>query len=194
MVTRLRIHRTCCTGALALAMGAAFVPSGHAQALVDGGSTVVLGRYSTAPAEPPPELARPLEVVASLSFPRQTVRSIGEAVQHLLTRSGYRLAVPPDEGGAVARFLALPLPESQRQLGPYRVRSLLGILLGSAWAWQGDPMTREIRIHPGNVTAAVAERDADREAAALVPPALQAPERSPTPVTFDVPLPTAAPR
>lgn len=139
---------------LVLAMGCALAGAVQAQGLVDGGSMVVLGRYSIASAEPPEELSRPLDVVATVSYPRQTVRTVGDALRHTLERTGYRLAEPAADGDVVLQFLALPLPESQRQLGPYRVRSLLDVLLGTAWSWHSDASTREVRVTPSGGAAA----------------------------------------
>jgi type IV pili sensor histidine kinase/response regulator len=77
-------------------------------------------------------LIEPINAVASLTFPRQTVRTIRQAVDFTLMRSGYRF-----EGGALddgmRQFLDLPLPESQRQIGPYPVSTILSVLMGSAW-------------------------------------------------------------
>jgi len=120
-------------------------------ALADGGKETVLGRYSTSSAAPPPELAEPLEIVATVTFPRATVRTVGEAVRHMLARTGYRLhgnamTTPP----GVNEFLDLPLPESQRQIGPYRVRSILDVLLGSAWQWHSDPLKRVVWFSPSS--------------------------------------------
>jgi conjugative transfer region protein (TIGR03748 family) len=171
-----RFHR------LVLTMGCALAAGAQAQGLADGGATVVLGRYSTVSAEPPEALFRPLEVVASISFPRQLVQTVGDALQHSLVRTGYRLAEPAAADDGVARFLALPLPESQRELGPYRVRSMLDVLLGSAWSWHSDASTREVRVTPIRDAAAepagtarcapwMAERHAPVVNTPLLPPA-----------------------
>lgn len=112
-------------------------------ALSSDGQVVVLSRYTSTAADPPAELAEPLQVVVSLSYPRGTVSTVGDAIRHTLARSGYRLsmdAAAPD----AATFLQLPLPESQRQIGPYRVQSVLDVLLGSAWQWHSDPRSRAV--------------------------------------------------
>ena len=45
-------------------------------------------------------------------------------------------------GPQAARLLTLPLPESQRALGPYRARTVLEVLTGSSWTWHEDPVQR----------------------------------------------------
>ena len=129
----------------ALAFGAvAAQPANTSMSLVDGGTQVVVGRYSTRPAQPSPGVAEPLDVVVQLSFPRQQVTTIGDALQHTLLRTGYTLVEPASLAPEAARFLQLPLPESQRELGPYRVQAVLDVLLGAAWNWHRDPLRRRV--------------------------------------------------
>lgn len=56
---------------------------------VDGNKRVMLGRYSTAEAQPQQGLAEPLELVAQITFPREQVATIGEAIDYTLLRTGY---------------------------------------------------------------------------------------------------------
>ena len=105
-----------------------------------GADTLVLGRYTSAQALPPEDLAEPLAVVVSMTFPRSTVTTVGDALRHALMRSGYRLAM--EQPGVAAEFLALPLPESQRQVGAYRLLTVLETLTGPAWDWHSDRYRR----------------------------------------------------
>lgn len=120
-----------CTGALA-------------QTTTPDGSQVQVGRYTTQAGAPTESLADPLSVYAQLSYPRQTVNTVGDAMAHTLVRTGFRLvpAEALDEGAR--NFLALPLPESQRRMGPHRVSDLLKTLLGPAWQLHSDPVTRQV--------------------------------------------------
>lgn len=111
--------------------------------IVDG-SQMQIGRYTTAGAQPAEAASDPLDVFVRIHYPRQTVSSVGDAVRHTLVRTGWRLVDPSALAPQAARFLALPLPESQRVLGPYRVRQLLQVLLGSTWRWHEDPATRQL--------------------------------------------------
>lgn len=107
-----------------------------------GADTLVLGRYTSAQAQPPEDLAEPLAVVVSMTFPRSTVTTVGDALRHALMRSGYRLAM--EQPGVAAEFLALPLPESQRQVGAYRLMAVLETLTGPAWEWHSDRYRRTV--------------------------------------------------
>ncbi|MCL1961739.1 MAG: hypothetical protein FWG56_08225 [Desulfovibrionaceae bacterium] len=103
-----------------------------------------VGRYTTTGAEPSGQAGRPLEVYVQINFPRQLVRTVGEAIEHTLSRAGYRLADAAGLAPEAARFLSLPLPESQRSLGPYRVRTVLEVLTGDGWQWFEDPVSRQV--------------------------------------------------
>ena len=120
-----------------------------------------VGRYSTQSATSPNAASEPLQVVATISYPRATVRTVGDAMNHTLLRTGYRMANDTELTHQAVQFLSLPLPESQRQLGPYTVESILGILLGSPWEIQLQPITRRIQIQ---LSAAYAGPDAGHSA------------------------------
>lgn len=130
-----------------LACGAAAWQAAAAQVSVaaarSGGDELVLGRYTTSSARPPSELAHPLEVVVAITFPRSAVATVGEAVHHALLRSGYRLE-QSELAEPAQSFLRLPLPESQRQVGPYRLQAVLDLLVGSAWHWHTDHAQRRV--------------------------------------------------
>ena len=59
--------------------------------LVDGNKRLQLGRYTTADALPQPHLNEPLALVAQLTFPREQVTTVGEAIEYTLLRTGYAL-------------------------------------------------------------------------------------------------------
>lgn len=117
---------------------------GWAQVRVVDADQVQIGRYSTQAAEPPAELADPLAIYAQLSYPRQAVESVGAALNYTLMRTGYRLVENDALTPSARAFLQLPLPESQRRMGPYQVRTILATLLGPAWALHIDPVTRQV--------------------------------------------------
>lgn len=99
--------------------------------LVEHGTQMQVGRYTVVPSTPSDKVIEPLLVIAKLTFPRQTVVTIGGAINYVLMRTGYRLA---DEVGESAKaFLALPIPENQRSIGPYQVQDILTVLLGKSW-------------------------------------------------------------
>ncbi|KQP14761.1 hypothetical protein [Pseudorhodoferax sp. Leaf267] len=131
----------------------AMVPASSALAGLPS-DEIVLGRYTTAASRPPADLGRPLDVVVSLSFPRSTVSTVGDALQHTLLRSGYRLS-QADMDKLAINFLALPLPESQRQVGPYAVHAVLGLLVGPVWTWHSDDQRRTVWFSASDVNPSV---------------------------------------
>ena len=104
---------------------------------------VTVARYSTV--QPAPSLAQrdPLAAPVVSVLPASVTR-IGEAVEILLGPSGYRLASPFAAEAERAELLNLPLPESQRTLGPLPLRTALAILAGPAFRLVEDPVHRLI--------------------------------------------------
>lgn len=65
-------------------------------------------------------------------------------MRHTLLRTGWQAVDVAALSPEASRFLALPLPESQRMLGPYRVQDILDLLLGTTWQWHRDPVQRRL--------------------------------------------------
>jgi conjugative transfer region protein (TIGR03748 family) len=128
---------------IGLALIAAAATASATAQLPVAADQLVLGRYTTAVSQPPAELSRPLDVVVALRYPRATVATVGDALQHTLIRSGYRLS-QADLTTQAAGFLTLPLPESHRQVGPYRLQAVLALLTGPAWRWHSDDQRRTV--------------------------------------------------
>lgn len=84
-----------------------------------------------------------LSVVIVIKFPA-TVQTVGEAVNTLLDRSGYRLVYGAQGDPALPTLLALPLPQVHRNIGPIRLRDALQALAGSSWILVEDPVNRLI--------------------------------------------------
>lgn len=123
-----------------------------ADTLVDGSQ--ILARYTTVPAAPEASRGQPLAVIATVHFPRATVSTVGDALQHLLARTGYTLVPAEQLDPVAAQLLNLSLPESQRALGPYRVDAMVRVLLGDGWTLQIDPLLRRIAFAPASVASA----------------------------------------
>ena len=70
------------------------------------------------------------------------VRTVGEAVQHLLQGSGYRLARDEVIGLDTLELFALPLPDAHRSLGPMPLQTALETLVGPAFRLIEDPVHR----------------------------------------------------
>ena len=107
-------------------------------------SEVQVARYTTLPSLPSEADAEPLAVVVKVHFPRATVSTVGDAVRHLLLRTGYRLADADRLDERVRSLMALGLPDNQRTLGPYRVDAMLGALAGRSFRLVSDPASRVI--------------------------------------------------
>ena len=106
-------------------------------------SDVQVGRYSLLSAEPTESQTDLLETTVTVHFPAQ-IQTVGEAVGHLLQRSGYRLANTAALAPETLDLYALPLPSVHRQLGPMSLRRALETLAGATFHLVQDPVHRLI--------------------------------------------------
>lgn len=149
----------------------------HAQQLgdaYDNGSQVRIGQYTTQSVKPSVDVVQPLEVFVQLNFPRQSVKTIGDAVQYTLMRTGWSLDTATLAPQAL-EFLALPLPESQRTLDTYRVRDVLQTLMGTTWLWQEDPVRRSLWFVLTPTGQSLPQLQGQLQTRAQVPPSLPVP-------------------
>ena len=102
-----------------------------------------VGRYSQLSAAPSPAQANPLQTVIAVTFPRD-ITTVGAALRHVLVRSGWRVAAHEAGDPAFTRLTTLPLPESQRTLGPIALIDTLAVLCGEAYTVVVDPVHRLI--------------------------------------------------
>lgn len=127
---------------------------------------VQVARYTTLAPVPSEADSEPLAVVAKVHFPRPAVHTVGDAVRHLLLRTGYQLAAEDRLDERARGVLAMRLPDNQRVLGPYRVDTMLGVLLGRPFRLVADPASRTVTYisaaegHPAGagIAAATARR------------------------------------
>ena len=117
-----------------LAAASACLSSPHLEA-----GEMQVGRYSVLRTLPTVAQLDPLAARVTVRFP-ESVQTVGQAVQHLLRESGYRLA--DSSTGASATLLGLPLPGVQRSLGPVALRQALAVLGGPAFRLVQDPLHR----------------------------------------------------
>jgi conjugative transfer region protein (TIGR03748 family) len=106
------------------------------------GDAITVGRYTTAESLETDNID-PLAVVVQLQFPRDAIQNVGDALRYLLQRTGYTIR-PTDDYST--RLFALPLPESQRKLGPARVSTLTQVLAGANYRLCVDRFGREIVV------------------------------------------------
>lgn len=90
---------------------------------------------STSPQQPP------LEQLTTLSVPPGFHPTVGEALQYLLRDSGWSLCLADARR---AQLYGLPLPLSQYNTGPLRLKSALQLLAGPAWRVITDENRREV--------------------------------------------------
>jgi len=100
-----------------------------------------VGRYSLFSTTPTEAQANLLEAIITVQFPDR-IQTVGEAVQHLLQQSGYRLAAPEATRPEAAYLFALALPAVQRSLGPMTLKQALEMLAGPAFRLVEDPVHR----------------------------------------------------
>jgi conjugative transfer region protein (TIGR03748 family) len=102
---------------------------------------IQVGRYSLFAATPTEAQTDPLQATTTVRFP-DAVRTVGDAMQHVLRQSGYRLAGSESTGPASAYMMALPLPAVHRSLGPMPLNRALDTLAGPAFHLVEDPVHR----------------------------------------------------
>jgi len=98
------------------------------------------GRYTLVELAPT-EAQRDLMLqVVEVDIPDTMHASVGDALRHVLQRSGYRLCDAHDADA----LLTLPLPAAHYRLGPVMLRDALLTLAGPAWDLQVDHGTRRV--------------------------------------------------
>ena len=101
----------------------------------------------------------PLQVtLTQVRFP-QEIATVGEAMNHLLTRSGYRLDEQRSHW-ANTILMPQPLPEIHRDLGPIHLSEALTVLAGSAWRLKVNPLYRTLIVYPAEEWQTQLERRA----------------------------------
>lgn len=98
------------------------------------------GRYTLVEMVPEPAQRDLLRQVIEISIPRTLDASVGDALRHVLLRTGYRLCDAPD----AASLFTLPLPAAHLRLGPLPLRDALLALAGPAWELSVDDASRAV--------------------------------------------------
>lgn len=98
------------------------------------------GRYTLVEMVPEPAQRDLLRQVIEISIPPTLDASVGDALRHLLLRTGYRLCDAPD----AASLFTLPLPAAHLRLGPLPLRDALLALAGPAWELSVDDAARAV--------------------------------------------------
>ena len=108
-------------------------------------------RYTLVRGAVRPDQRQPLNAAVHIAF-GDNIRTIGQAVVELLSRSGYRLAHSDQANCLLVRELLFrqPLPAPLRDLGPLPLLDGLGALVGIAWGVHVNELGRslQLRVHP----------------------------------------------
>ncbi|MBK8320414.1 MAG: hypothetical protein IPL05_18430 [Betaproteobacteria bacterium] len=98
------------------------------------------GRYTLIELVPEPAQRDLMQQVVEVTIPQQLDTHVGDAMRHVLRRSGYRLC----ETEEAALLYALPLPAAHLRLGPLTLRDALLVLAGPAWELAVDDAARQV--------------------------------------------------
>ena len=116
-------------------------PEARTQTMPDGWVPVSrYGRYTLVELVPEPAQRDLLQQAVEVSIPPMLDASVGDAMRHVLLRSGYRLC----DAAEAATLYALPLPAAHLRLGPLMLRDALLTLAGPAWELSVDDLTRQV--------------------------------------------------
>ncbi len=79
-------------------------------------------------------------VLPHISF-KHNIKSVGQAINYLLSDTGYKLTRHhPDK--RVLKLFRLPLPKIHRNMGPLTLAQALTVLAGEPWRLSVDPINR----------------------------------------------------
>ncbi|MCU7371072.1 PilL N-terminal domain-containing protein [Paucibacter sp. O1-1] len=120
--------------------GTTAVQTTSAELPVDFVPVARAGRYTLVELVPQPAQRDLLRQVVEVAIPLSFDASVGDALRHVLRRTGYRLCDAAD----AAPLYALPLPAAHLRLGPLPLRDALLALAGPAWELSIDDATRQV--------------------------------------------------
>lgn len=116
------------------------------------------GRYTLVELAPDASQRDLLEQIIEVSLPSTANTTVGDALHHILLRTGYRLCEARND---IDNLIALPLPAAHLHLGPIILRDALLTLAGPAWDLSVDNATRQICFKRREDTStSAASRDA----------------------------------
>ena len=104
---------------------------------------IQVGRYATIQPVATASQRDVLSTVVSVSFDHD-VKTVGHAIQQVLTENGYQLSDAASDNALRATLLSLYLPAPHRHLGPLSIRDILDTLTGPSWVSIEDPVLRKV--------------------------------------------------
>jgi conjugative transfer region protein (TIGR03748 family) len=105
-----------------------------------------IGRYSTISNKPKSSQINLLSQTIQIRFTRN-IQTIGDAINYLLTFSGYSLIEKDQMSQALIITLNKPLPLIDRELGPISLKDGLITLIGPAFYLTDDPINRTVNFN-----------------------------------------------
>ncbi len=100
------------------------------------------GRYALVNTAPEAEQRDLMAQIIDVSIPPNMHPSVQDAMQYVVSRSGYTLCPPTT--GHVNILFTRPLPAAQYKLGPMSLRNTLQVLAGPAWQVKVNEVTRGV--------------------------------------------------
>ncbi|WP_081019328.1 PFGI-1 class ICE element type IV pilus protein PilL2, partial [Pseudomonas amygdali] len=100
------------------------------------------GRYALVNTAPEAEQRDLMAQIIDVSIPPNMHPSVQDAMQYVVSRSGYTLC--PPSTGHVNILFTRPLPAAQYKLGPMSLRNTLQVLAGPAWQVKVNEVTRGV--------------------------------------------------
>ncbi|HHQ4229869.1 TPA: TcpQ domain-containing protein [Pseudomonas aeruginosa] len=171
------------------------------------------GRYTLVSTQPDAGQRDLMAQIIDVTIPSSMNPSVKDAMQYVMSRSGYSLC--PAEAGHVNILYTRPLPAAQYKLGPMTLRNTLQVLSGPAWQVKVDAVARQVCfvLRPGYqlppaprpkpvqqlyakpaapTPAAVAQPSSTEKVSTLESPVVVASVPTPAPITTS-PAPTKKP-
>ncbi|WP_353436395.1 TcpQ domain-containing protein [Pseudomonas aeruginosa] len=171
------------------------------------------GRYTLVSTQPDAGQRDLMAQIIDVTIPSSMNPSVKDAMQYVMSRSGYSLC--PAEAGHVNILYTRPLPAAQYKLGPMTLRNTLQVLSGPAWQVKVDEVARQVCfvLRPGYqlppasrpkpvqqlyakpaapTPAAVAQPSSTEKVSTLESPVVVASVPKPAPITTS-PAPTKKP-
>lgn len=128
----------------------------------------LIDRYTSINNIETPAQANPLDVVVSIKFAKSII-TVKQAIDRLLISSGYTL----DSNYEAEKINNFKLPQVHRKIGPIALKRAIKVLIGSAWNFQIDEVSRSIQIvQTGNNTLQILSPDAKTMLESVIAPSV----------------------
>ncbi|WP_313025482.1 PFGI-1 class ICE element type IV pilus protein PilL2 [Pseudomonas lopnurensis] len=130
----------------------------RAQANLRERDQIRTGRYTLTSTLPSVAQEDLMAQIIEVTIPSTLKPTVGDAIRHALSRSGYSLSSDNTEASRV--LYTRVLPAAHYKLGPMRLRDTLQVLAGPAWKVSIDEVTRQVSfsLRPGYQLPKIAEQ------------------------------------